>query len=166
MNAKCSVVIADDSHDSADTLVALLSAMGYAAMAVYDGREAVQACCKLMPDVAILDIEMPFLDGCAAARIIRLSAHPPKIIASLSAQRHWDEPMKSEGGAFDVRLSKPARIEQLRELMTRAIEQDPDVATAMPGAEGPDKPQAIDGVAPGSAATSGAESGHHRDRMR
>ena len=126
MSSTCSVVVADDNRDAADSLVALLGAMGYAAAAAYDGREAVAACCALEPDLAILDIQMPFLDGCAAARLIRSGAHPPRTIASLSALRHWDEPMKSQGGAFDVRLAKPARIDQLRELLANAIGQGRD----------------------------------------
>ena len=121
MSSTCSVVVADDNRDAADSLVELLGALGYSAVAAYDGQEAVEACSALEPDLAILDIQMPLLDGCAAARLIRSGAHPPGTIASLSALRHWDEPMKSEGGAFDVRLAKPARMEQLSELLAQAI---------------------------------------------
>ena len=163
MNSNCSVVVADDSHESADTLVALLRAMGCSATAAYDGREAVEACRALIPDVVILDIEMPFLNGCAAARIIRASAHPPRLIASLSAQRHWDEPMKSEGVAFDVRLSKPARIEQLCELLARATARDPDASTARPGR---DPPQAIIVATYRSDAVEEPEPDPQRGRMR
>ena len=99
MSSTCSVVVADDNHDAADSLVELLGALGYSAVAAYDGQEAVEACSTLEPELAILDIQMPLLDGCAAARLIRSGAHPPGTIASLSALRHWDEPMKSEGGA-------------------------------------------------------------------
>ena len=121
MSSTCSVVVADDNHDAADSLVELLNALGYSAVAAYGGQEAVEACSALEPDLAILDIQMPLLDGCAAARFIRSGAHPPGTIASLSALRHWDEPMKSEGGAFDVRLVKPARMDQLSELLARAV---------------------------------------------
>jgi CheY-like chemotaxis protein len=121
MSSTCSVVVADDNRDAADALVDLLNAMGYAATAAYDGREAVEACSVLEPELAILDIQMPLLDGCAAARLIRSGVHPPGTIASLSAQRHWDEPMKSQGSAFDVRLAKPARMEELSELLAQAV---------------------------------------------
>ncbi len=121
MSSTCSVVVADDNRDAADSLVALLGALGYDAVAAYDGQQAVAACAAFEPDLAILDIEMPLLDGCAAARLIRAGPHPPGTIASLSALRHWDEPMKSEGDAFDARLAKPARLDQLRELLARAI---------------------------------------------
>jgi len=41
MSSNCSVVVADDNYEAADTLVELLGAMGYSAVAAYDGREAV-----------------------------------------------------------------------------------------------------------------------------
>ena len=126
MSSTCSVVVADDNHDAADSLVELLGALGYSAVAAYDGQEAVEACSTLEPELAILDIQMPLLDGCAAARLIRSGAHPPGTIASLSALRHWDEPMKSEGDAFDVRLAKPARMDQLSELLAQAVGPIPD----------------------------------------
>jgi CheY-like chemotaxis protein len=166
MNSTCSVVVADDSRDAADSLVALLGAMGYSATAAYDGREAVEACSALMPDVAILDIQMPLLDGCAAARLIRAGAHPPKMIASLSAQRHWDEPMKSEGGAFDVRLAKPARIEQLRELLALAIGRGSGDSTCDAGAAAPDGAQAIAAPASACEAATGPAAGTRRDPLR
>ena len=124
MSSKCSVVVADDNRDAADSLVAILAAMGYQAVAAYDGRQAVEACAALEPDLAILDVQMPLLDGCSAARLIRAGAHPPKTIAALSGVRHWDEPMKSSEGVFDVRLAKPARMTELVELLDKTLGSD------------------------------------------
>ena len=137
MSSTCSVVVADDNRDAADSLVALLGALGYSAVAAYGGQEAVEACSALEPDLAILDIQMPLLDGCAAARLIRSGTHPPGTIASLSALRHWDEPMKSHGGAFDVRLAKPARMGQLSDLLAKAIGPAPGNSNAA-GEEAPE----------------------------
>jgi CheY-like chemotaxis protein len=121
MNPKFSVVVADDNRDAADSLVAILALLGYDAFAAYDGRQAVEACASLEPDLAILDVQMPLLDGCAAARLIRAGAHPPRTIAALSGVRHWDEPMKSNRGVFDVRLAKPVHMDQLTELLNKVF---------------------------------------------
>ena len=59
MTDRCNVVVADDNRDAADSLVTILSAMGYRAVAAYDGLEAVEACATLEPDLAILDVQMP-----------------------------------------------------------------------------------------------------------
>ena len=125
MSSTCHIVVADDNREAADTLVELLGAMGYAAVAAYDGREAVEACSALQPELAILDVEMPLLDGCAAARLIRSGARPPAMIAVLSGLRHWQEPLKSSVGVFDFRLAKPARMEQLAELLAKALGRNP-----------------------------------------
>ena len=137
MSCKCSVVVADDNHDAANTLVELLDAMGYRAVAAYNGQEAVDVCCALQPDLAILDVQMPFLDGCAAARLIRSGEHPPGTIAALSALRHWDEPMKSHAGAFDVRLAKPAQMAQLSALLAMAVGPAPANSISADSAPGP-----------------------------
>jgi len=121
MSSNCSVVVADDNREAADTLVELLGAMGYVAVAAYDGREAVEACSALQPELAILDVEMPLLDGCEAARLIRSGARPPAMIAALSGLSHWQEPLKSNVGVFDVRLAKPPRMDQLAELLAKAL---------------------------------------------
>lgn len=121
MSSNCSVVVADDNREAADTLVELLRAMGYTAVAAYNGREAVEACFSLQPELAILDVEMPVLDGCAAAHLIRSASSPPAMIAALSGLNHWEEPLKSNFGVFDVRLAKPPRMDQLTELLTNAL---------------------------------------------
>jgi len=121
MSSQCSVVVADDKREAADTLVALLRAMGYSAVAACDGREVVEACSALQPELAILDVEMPLLDGCDAARLIRSGARPPAMIASLSGRRYWQEPLESNVAVFDVRLVKPRRMDQLAELLVKAI---------------------------------------------
>jgi len=120
MPPRSCIVVADDNHDAADSLAQLLGLMGYDAVAVYDGEQAVQACHDLHPDLAILDVQMPVLDGCAAARRIRNGedGHAP-MLASLSALKMQDEPLRSEHDLFDTHLSKPLRIDELSTLLAR-----------------------------------------------
>lgn len=120
MPTRSCIVVADDNHDAADSLAQLLGLMGYDAVAVYDGEQAVRACHDLHPDLAILDVQMPVLDGCAAARRIRSDedGHAP-MLASLSALKMNDEPLRSERDLFDTHLSKPLRIDELSSLLAR-----------------------------------------------
>jgi len=114
------IVIADDNHDAADSLAQLLDLMGYDAVAVYDGEQAVRACRELRPDLAILDVQMPGLDGCQAARRIRDGRHGrAPWLASLTGLRPQEEPLHSAHDLFDAHLSKPLRIDELSSLLER-----------------------------------------------
>ncbi len=111
------IVVADDCRDAADALVHLLSLMGYEAKAVYNGREAVEACARAHPDLAILDMEMPVLDGCDAARLIKAAPGPCPWIASLSGAALDTEPLRSRCQVFDSALTKPAELSELAALL-------------------------------------------------
>jgi len=120
MPSRSCIVVADDNHDAADSLAQLLDLMGYDAVAVYDGEQAVRACHDLHPDLAILDVQMPGLDGCQAARRIRAGedGHSPWL-ASLTGLRLQEEPLCSAHDLFDSHLSKPLRIDELSSLLAR-----------------------------------------------
>ena len=57
------VLIADDNADAGDTLGQFIEALGLSAVVVRDGQAAVDAADACMPDIAILDLGMPGLDG-------------------------------------------------------------------------------------------------------
>lgn len=123
MSAASRILVADDNQDAADSLAQLLALMGYDAVAVYDGQQAVQACRELHPDLAILDVQMPVMDGCAAASRIREAGESPPRIAALTALRPNDEPLRSSGELFDSHLHKPLRFDELSELLERLDER-------------------------------------------
>ncbi len=119
MPNRCRVLVADDNHDSADSLVDLLRAMGHVAFAAYDGLQAVEVCADWHPDLAILDVQMPGLDGCSAAREIRNGSEPPRLIASLTGMSLDEEPLRSGSAVFDVKLSKPPKVQEIDDLLAR-----------------------------------------------
>ena len=68
------VLVVDDNVDAADTLGALLGMDGFAVSTVYDGVAAVAQVRAAAPDIVIMDIGMPGMDGYDAARLIRQQA--------------------------------------------------------------------------------------------
>lgn len=66
-----SVLVADDNHDAADSLALFLGLRGCVVRVTYDGPAAVRAALEHPPDLAVLDISMPGMDGCAVARELR-----------------------------------------------------------------------------------------------
>ena len=107
------ILVADDNHDAADCLVELLSALGYEAHAAYDGQQALELERTTHPAMALLDVEMPKMDGCEAARRMREDDDAPAHIASISALSFDDEPMRSRGRVFDAHFRKPLDAEEL-----------------------------------------------------
>ena len=65
------ILVADDNRDSVESLSVLLAASGCQVHTAYDGLQAVEMAQNLRPDVVLLDIDMPVLDGYEAARRIR-----------------------------------------------------------------------------------------------
>ena len=86
------VLVVDDERPVAAGLQGQLDALGYDVVALaHDGYHAVEVCRRTQPDLVIMDIEMPGLDGLAAARQIaqRIPAHPS------SSSRPTDTPTSS-----------------------------------------------------------------------
>jgi CheY-like chemotaxis protein len=65
------ILIAEDHLDSRDALRALLEAFGYAVLVATNGKEAVETALAEMPDLILMDIMMPVLDGFEATRMLR-----------------------------------------------------------------------------------------------
>jgi PAS domain S-box-containing protein len=105
---KCRVLAVDDNRDSADMLARVLKMMGHETRTAYDGLEAVQAAAAFRPDVVLLDIGLPKMNGYEAARQIR--TQPSGKAAVLIALTGWgqeqDRSRALEAG-FDQHLTKP-----------------------------------------------------------
>jgi AmiR/NasT family two-component response regulator len=87
MNRLCKILIADDEKPVAAGLQGQLEALGYDVVAsVDDGHRAIEVCRRTLPDVVLMDIEMPVLDGLSAARQIAQDPGTPVII--LTAHGH------------------------------------------------------------------------------
>ena len=113
------VLIADDNDDAAVSLAMLLKTVGYEVATARDGVEAVEKAVAFRPDVVLLDIGMPRMDGYEAARQIRQRLQNVTLVA-LSG---WDE--QAEGGtsdatAFDARLLKPVDLDALSNVLEGA----------------------------------------------
>jgi CheY-like chemotaxis protein len=69
---KLRVLVVDDDHDTADALAILVRRWNHAARSAYDGARALREAAVQYPDVVLLDITMPHMDGCEVARQLRL----------------------------------------------------------------------------------------------
>jgi PAS domain S-box-containing protein len=115
------VLIADDNADARDSLAALLEIGGHTIHVAPDGQQALALAERLQPDVAILDIGMPLLNGYEVATRIRASAwgRRMRLIALTGWGQAADQERAREVG-FDHHVTKPLDLAQLHGLIAPA----------------------------------------------
>jgi PAS domain S-box-containing protein len=116
--AKHRVLIADDNRDSADSLALLLKIMGNEVGTAYDGEQAVEAAAALRPEVVVLDLGMPKLNGYEACRRIREQpwGQGMFLIALTGWGQEEDRQRTAEAG-FNQHMVKPVDPDVLMKLL-------------------------------------------------
>ena len=115
------VIVVDDAHDLADSLATLLTLSGHATRTAYNGLEAVIAAAEDRPDVVILDLNMPVMDGFTAARKIRdRYPAPPPVLVAVSALGANSVQQRLDDCGFDHFLTKPTDIDRLLFIVDQA----------------------------------------------
>jgi len=114
------VLVVDDNHDAADSLVELLASLGATPFVAYSGEEALRVAHEKKPGLAVLDIGMPGMDGCELAK--RLRAQPWGGALQLIALTGWGQQGLRERIAeagFDHHLLKPLNLPEFMQLLRR-----------------------------------------------
>ena len=112
------VLLVDDNLDSADSLAMLLEITGNKTYMAHDGIEAVEAVEKYRPEVILLDIGLPKLDGHEVCRRVRSQPWGHNIIIiALTGWGQDDDRRKSEEAGFNGHLVKPVDYDLLLELL-------------------------------------------------
>jgi len=114
------ILVADDFPQSAAVLARLLRQDGNEVQIAQDGIEAVETAAQFRPDVAVLDIAMPKLDGYDAARMIREQPWGKRIfLIALSGWGQQLDRQRTKDAGFDTHLTKPAKYETLVEILNQ-----------------------------------------------
>ena len=126
MNPRYRVLVADDERPVAAGLQAQLESIGHDVIAVVgDGQHAVDFCRRALPDVAVLDIEMPGLDGITAARQIAADPATPVVILSAHGSSHLIDQAVEEGVVSY--LLKPVTTTSLDAALRVAVARAKDI---------------------------------------
>ncbi|MES2941228.1 MAG: response regulator [Pseudomonadota bacterium] len=108
------VLVVDDNVDAANTLEALLGMDGFEVTTVYDGVAAVAAAKTARPDVVVMDIGMPGMDGYDAARMIRQQPGGEKmVLIALTGWGQSSDIQRASQAGFNHHLVKPVDYETL-----------------------------------------------------
>ena len=112
------VLIVDDSVDGAASLAMLLELAGHQTWQAHDGVEAVAAAGRIRPDVLLLDIGLPRMNGYEACRQIRQQPWGRALfIVALTGWGQEDDRLQSREAGFDAHMVKPVDHDQLLELL-------------------------------------------------
>jgi CheY-like chemotaxis protein len=112
--------VVDDNRDSADSLAMLLRLTGNDVHTAHDGLEALEAAAKVRPDMILLDIGLPKLNGYEAARRIREQSWGKSIV--LVACTGWgqeEDRRRSEAAGFNAHMVKPVELDGLMKLLAK-----------------------------------------------
>lgn len=120
------ILVVDDNHDSADSLATLLQMRGYEVYTAYDGVRAVEDAVTVRPDLILLDLGLPGLNGFEAARRIREQRSERHfMLVALTGLAQEDDRRRSREAGFDAHLVKPVAIEDVEALLDRLSGDDP-----------------------------------------
>jgi CheY-like chemotaxis protein len=115
------VLVVDDVRESAVTLAQMLQLLGHDVATAHDGQAALAQVSDKKPEVVLLDIAMPGMNGYEVARRIRaLEAIEPPLLIALTGYGQDDDRRRAREAGFDFHLTKPASVNQLLSLVSQA----------------------------------------------
>lgn len=117
-SARRRILVVDDNVDAADSLGYLLEVYGHEVRVANDGEAGVAAAEKFQPDMVLMDIGMPMLNGYEAASRIRQEPWgQAMVLVALTGWGQADDRRKSASAGFDHHLVKPVEMDELEQLM-------------------------------------------------
>lgn len=124
------VLVVDDNLDAADSLQSLFRLEGYAAKVAYGGAQALEAVDMAWPQLVVMDLGMPDMDGYEAARQIRQRAQGREVL--LVALTGWGQGKarsRTEQAGFDHHLTKPVDFAAIAALLEQHLARRTGTAT-------------------------------------
>ncbi|HEY0322243.1 MAG TPA: response regulator [Pyrinomonadaceae bacterium] len=119
-----SILIADDYEDNRELLRLILEAAGYHVREARNGRECVTMAQISVPDLFLIDLSMPVLDGWGALAELRADARTEAIPSiAITAFSDADRTRRTPGEDFDAYITKPFKSKELLDTIARLLEE-------------------------------------------
>ncbi|MGH9767906.1 MAG: ATP-binding protein, partial [Blastocatellia bacterium] len=116
------VLVVDDNVDSAESLAVMLTLEGHEAMVAHDGPSAIELARAFQPQVALLDIGLPRMNGYEVARLLRkLPGGREMTLIALTGYGQVEDKQRSREAGFDHHLTKPVNYDTLMSLINSMI---------------------------------------------
>lgn len=116
------ILLVDDYVSAVRSMRTLLELLGYEVAVAYDGKRALDRARQYRPDVALLDLAMPKMDGLAVARQLRTDpAFAHTVLVCLTGWGCDEDRQHALDAGFDHVLVKPVRIETIEALIHEVV---------------------------------------------
>lgn len=120
------VLVVDDDRASADIAVLLLEELGHEARAAYDGTSAIAAAQAWRPDVVLVDLRLPGVDGFEVARAIRSDPQTSAArLVALTGMSDDESKVAALRAGFDAHVVKGLALSEMMEVLSVAVRHDP-----------------------------------------
>jgi signal transduction histidine kinase len=120
--AHCRVLVAEDIPDAAEMMRLMIECMGHDVRVAADGVQAVAIAEEFEPQVALLDIGMPRMDGYEAARHIRAALGRRVLLVALTGWGQQEDQRRAYAAGFDRHVTKPAEPTLLESIIASVVE--------------------------------------------
>ena len=121
----CRVLVVDDNAHSAESLAQIIKLWGHDSRIAYSGPEAISLAREYGPDVILLDIGLPGMDGCDVARVLR---NDPRcrgaVLLAMTGYDRDEDRQRVRDSGFDRHLVKPLELDALEALLARLTTAD------------------------------------------
>ncbi|MFL9960856.1 PAS domain S-box protein [Paraburkholderia sediminicola] len=115
------VLLVDDNHDSADSLAMLLELKGHDVRIAYGGEQALQIAPGFVPQLAVIDIAMPRMDGYATLAALRVRPElAGTMFVAMTGFGHASDRERTRAAGFHAHLVKPVELAQFDALLAQA----------------------------------------------
>jgi len=112
------ILIVEDSADNRESLQELLEGLGHVVDVAIDGEEGVERAISTNPDVALVDVGLPRLDGYEVARRIREVSGSRMFLVALTGYGQPEDRMRAAAAGFDVHMTKPINFDHLHQILS------------------------------------------------
>jgi len=122
------ILIVEDSDDNRESLQELLESQGHRVDIATDGEQGVERAIAVHPEVALVDIGLPRLDGYEVARRIRAAGGVDIVLVALTGYGQPEDRTRAAAAGFDVHMTKPINFGNLHKILLAAAKSSPATA--------------------------------------
>jgi two-component system, cell cycle response regulator DivK len=117
------ILVVEDDRDNLGMISFMLKRLGYSVLEAHDGQEGVDTARKEMPDLILLDLAMPEMDGWTAARILKSDPATQKIkIVVVSVRSLLEDRRRAQDAGVDGYITKPMSMAIFAEEVARFLQ--------------------------------------------